>query len=252
MSIQEEVFGGNTTLWEVLNAQNVPNLTEDLGRLETQLNTLGVTLQNYQADTNAQLVTISTRLNGVDIQIETINNNITNINASINLLGNRVTGLENNILTINSSITSINNELSSIRGSLNSQNTRIIVLENSVTSINSRLNTVDARVQVLESNAAQNNWIKYNTLYSVIEWFNWSPSYTTYEMTIIGTGSYVPLNRTVQTRIGSSLSTAVFGPAIREIPGVNGAAPAPLMEGLAGVRHSDVTGYRLIYINKTV
>lgn len=250
MSIQEEVFGGNTTLWEVLNAQSVPNLSEELQRLETQINTLGITLQNYQADTNAELVTVNTRLNGVDTQIEIINTTITNINNSITLMGDRVADLENNIITINGQIVTINNRLSSIDGMLTSQNTRISLLESSYLNLNSRVTNLDTRVTNLETNLARGNWIRYNTLYSVIEWFNWSPSYTTYEMTIVGTGSYVPLNRVVNTRIGASNATAVFGPAIRDIPGVEGAAPAPLMEGLAGVRHSNVTGYRLIYINK--
>lgn len=89
-------------------------------------------------------------------------------------------------------------------------------------------------------------------MYSVTEWFNWSSAYTSYRMVIAGNGDYVPMNRRVTTLIGSSEDTAMFGIANRNIPPVDGAPPAPLMEGLAGVLHGNVIGYRLIYINKTV
>lgn len=252
MSIQEEVFGGNTTLWQVLNAQNVPELAANIARLETQLSTLGVTLQNYQADTNAELVTLNTRINRIDTQIESINNNIININNTINSMSSRVTSLENQIMSINNSINTINGQIASMQLTLTSQNTRILNIENSISTVNTQINSLTNRVNDLEEEKGQNNWIRYNTLYSVTEWFNWSPSYTSYRMTIEGNGDYVPMNRMVNTLIGSSRDTAMFGIAIRDIPPVDGAPPAPLMEGLAGVRHSNVIGYRLIYINKTV
>jgi hypothetical protein len=117
-----------------------------------------------------------------------------------------------------------------------------------VDNLSSTVTTLQNRVTDIETNQ-NGTFIRYNTLYSVIEWPFWQTGWEAYEMIVTGTGGYVPINRSVMTLINGISRSTIFGIAFRDIPPSSGGAPAPLMEGLASANFGQ--GASLIYINKT-
>jgi len=243
-NIQEEVFGNNSTLWEVLNAQGVPELAEQQRQLKDQIDTLGVTLQRYQFDTNAEIVRINT-------QLITINSNITSLSDQVQLNDNLVSALQVEVDALSTQVAELSSEIGEIPS-------RLQAVENSVSNLSFELNSLTLRVNSIDNRLTQmitlqnNNYVQYETVYSVIEWPFWQTGYRSYEMRISGSGGYVPMNRNVVAVINGTSIAVSFGIAFRDIPPITSGSgvPAPLMQGLASANFNN-TGTVLIYINRT-
>lgn len=237
-NLEEEVFGGNTTLWAVLDTQGVPALSESIARLESQIYTLSTTVDRYQADVNAQIVALNSRVTLTE-------GDITTINSNVSLLESLTESLEESVVSLTSTV-------EDQEATLVSHSTQISTLNSLMTQVKIDLVSLSYRVLSLEQNRGQDSWVRYNTTYSVTEWPFWQTGFQSYQMIVQGTGTYVPLNRRVTVNINGILRDVVWGIAFRDIPpnSPNG-SPAPLMEGLASGLFNNTTSAVLCYINKT-
>lgn len=239
-NMQEEIFGGNTTLWEVLNAQGVPELAEQSRQLKIQLDALARTVQDYQSDTNAELVRINTNITNINLQISLITTDLAALRASNTQLQQEVLRLSGEVVEISSSVVALATQVASFQNSID-------VLTFRVDSQSSAITALTQRVVDLETKPNP-SYIRYGTVYSVIEWPFWQTSWDSYEMTISGTGGYVPMNRSLTAVVNGVSRNVTFGIAFRDIPPSNVGSPAPLMEGLASANWG--SGASLIYINE--
>jgi uncharacterized coiled-coil protein SlyX len=237
-NLEEEVFGGNTTLWSVLDTQGVPALSESITRLESQLYTLSTTVDRYQSDVNAQIVALNSRVTLVEANLSTISLDVSALNTITTSLNNTVTALAQTVNAQETTILSHSTQIASLNSSMTQTRTDLVNLSN--------------RIFDLEHNRGEDTWVRYDVTYSVTEWPFWQTGFQSYQMIVRGTGTYVPLNRLVTVNINGTLRQVVWGIAFRDIPpNAPGGDPAPLMEGLASCRFSGDTSAALCYINKT-
>jgi len=240
--LREEVFGSNTTLWHVLNTQGVPELAEQTRQIKQQLDSLALTVQNYQSDTNAEVLRLNSQIQDLNTQLSVVNLDITSLKDEGIRLGGEVTQLSNNLTSITDSLTTISQDVALLK-------ITVEALRVSVVNNNNEVATLNNRVDAIERNSTD-HWVRWGQRYSVMEWPNWSGNHFAYEIVFAQGTGYVPLNRVVHYTLGGSARTGVFGIAYREIPPNTGSTPAPLMEGLASFQSGSATA--LIYINKTV
>jgi uncharacterized protein YoxC len=233
-SLQEEVFEGNTTLWDVLNAQGIPELAEETRRLKNQLDTLAVTVQNYQNNTNAEIVRLTTTVNELDNKTESLILDINSLKSS-NL------SLQTSVDSLNLSVETLNSEVGSFNGLIQQISTLYSTLSSEVTSLRNQVNNLER---------FSGGIVRYGVQYNVIEWPRQGGTFQAYELNVTGSGDFVPINRIVSTlRQGDTLRrSCVFGIANPNVnPDVNGAI-APLLEGEAEADWGQ--GIRLIYITR--
>jgi len=246
-NITEEVFENNTTLWDVLNAQGVPELAEQNRRLQDQLDSLGRTVQNYQQDTNASLITINTNIINIQDDIVVLNNNLTDTTA-------RVTNLSAEVSVIDTSVTAIANQVAI--------NTASIALQSSTnTNVNNRLNNLETnynslfnRIVALE-NEQSDIWLRFDQMYVVTAWRNFENPFTTHTMKIkAGTGPFgsrVPMNRAFDVEVDGVIRLMYFNIPVQRISPNNSGNPAqPLLIGLVQGRYFNENENILFYFRK--
>jgi len=245
-NITEEVFENNTTLWDVLNAQGVPELAEQNRRLQDQLDSLGRTVQNYQQDTNASLITINTNIINIQDDIVVLNNNLTDTTA-------RVTSLSAEVSEIDTSVTAIANQVA-----VNAAN---IALQGSTnTSVNNRLNNLETnynslfnRIVALE-NEQSDIWLRFDQTYIVTAWRNFENPFTTHTMRILGSGQFgtrVPMNRALDVNVDGVARLMYFNIPVQRISPNSSANPAqPLLIGLVQGRYFNENENILFYFRK--
>lgn len=241
-NLEEAVFGGNTTLWKVLDTQGITSLTEDLRRLEQQLVSLGTTVDRYKSDTNAALVALNSRTTVVEEDVITLN-------ADVGVLKTLTTAQNVNITALDTRVTANERYIIENAAAIAVLNLRYGELNRAVAANATNIAAVRAKVENVEEDLPRANWVKYNTDYHVTEWPFWQTGFQSYVMRITGSGDYVPMNRVVNVRVNNVNQTVTWGIPFRDIPpnAPNG-DPSPLMQGLVSSRWNQTTTAVLCYI----
>lgn len=122
MNLEEAVFKENKTLWEVLDAQNITNISTDVARVNEQLVTLGRTVDNNQVLTNDRITILDTKVDNNVTSITTLSSRVDSVVSQVAVLNikldNAIVDAENIVENIEPRFIAINNQLVSLSDSL--------------------------------------------------------------------------------------------------------------------------------------
>jgi len=148
-NLEEAVFGGNTTLWNVLDTENISNINVELARLEEQVQTLGRTVSNNYDVTNDRITTLNTSVNSIETEVGVLQSQIgliPELQAEVAMLAAEVAlvdpeAIQDQFDAMDARITALNVKLDSYITTTNSQLQSVV---NSLTVINNRLSALEA------------------------------------------------------------------------------------------------------------
>jgi len=185
MSIREEIFSHNKTLYDVLDYEGVPINNQRIEGIETQINTVvsdlnlvktdladtqyqltqvSVKLYSLDADFNAQKIivqneldSLTRRLELVDIAITAMSADLVSTNIEVRALRTHVDNLVSQIAVMQSNLDAMNVEITSFRTNLNNLIASVRAVEVALSEValqsanNERnINLLTARVAILE------------------------------------------------------------------------------------------------------
>jgi len=164
MNLDEAVFGGNTTLWNVLDAENVANLNVEFTRLEEQVTTLGRTVDNNYTALSDRINILSTAVDNLDQEVTTLGVDlvvlqqevdaidISGIQAQIDTLDTKVSNLGQDVLGVSAAIVTVNLRVNGLDTRVTSLDQTVGSLQSTVTSLNTTVTLLNNRVTSLEAN----------------------------------------------------------------------------------------------------
>lgn len=179
--LKELVFATNSTLIQTLNnldvvdianinnqvlanTNDIETLQADTIRFQQQLDTLGITLFNYQADTNANFVTV----NG---QIAQLQNQV----GQIPILEQQVTDLNNQVVALSAEVANLEQQVSDIpllRAELDSLTAKVNQIDSLVTDLVGYTSGLEGRIQDNEEQIANINSGGLGDVYAAITTLN--------------------------------------------------------------------------------
>ena len=129
------------------------NISSEVERLDSEINTIhddiddvSESIDNIFEDIN----TISNNVSGVSDSVNTISDNINTINGSINSISNDITDLNSEIEDINSDITDLSSGINNINSDLNGFSSDVDSLNSNIDNLTSQLNTLSSTVDDLD------------------------------------------------------------------------------------------------------
>lgn len=156
MSLEERIFGGNTTLWEVLDTEGVTDISVEISRLQEQITTLGRKVDDNFLITETRTTAVQTELDGltsiVQVQSEEIEK-IPGIEIDILRLQQDLAIIDPNV--IDDRLSAVETDLDSLTFEFNQNrvlvNQQIGTLQNQITAVNNQLSVVSNLALSLEA-----------------------------------------------------------------------------------------------------
>lgn len=234
--LDEAVFGGNTTLWNVLDTENVSNLNVEFTRLEEQVVTLGRTVDNNYNIQNDRLTVLNTQVNNLNSEVDTLSSEINGLGFEVTALELQtnnlqqqvdeidVSGLQMQVNTLTLQVTQLNDtvenltqnfdqRLDGVESSVATLNTTVTGLNSQVVSLSNTVSTLNSRVNNLEANQQRFTVITSGNTYN----WNFRVNTQNYRRTITFTSpNNIPITANVSrpatildTQSGTQYSTNV-------------------------------------------
>lgn len=164
MGLLDEVWEQDTTLIDVLDETGIANLPEYKNRLtvveneqvyqKSQLDSLGVTVNNYQQSTEAEILAINTRLDNnskildaLTDKVSELKQNFDDITIEVEQLTNQVEQLTNQVKQINTTLDDVVEQIKYHNKQIDSLETKFESMEKNFNSVLDRVNTVEPTVK---------------------------------------------------------------------------------------------------------
>lgn len=193
--IADLIFDSNSTLYEVLDNLDVPNLTTVISTLTTkvdslteQLRQLGIVVDSNNTTTNTRIITLTTEVDGLTLTLNNLLTQVTSLNLTVVSHGNSITSLQTQISnlnsTVNQQVSTVNtlstnvaaltttvgnlvptvsghtNQIASLTTTVNSHTTSIASLTSTVNSHTTSITNLNNRMSTVETRAN----IAYNAI----------------------------------------------------------------------------------------
>lgn len=177
--IGDLIFDSGKTLFEILDALDVPQVSAQLdsvnNRLDEvndQLRQLGSIVDSNQANNTASFIAINTQLDALNSEVAALNLavaplsiQVSNLDQEVAALSAAVVPLETLVTDLESQVNSLALQVTNLTTLVNSYNSRITSLENNTASVSQQLTTLTNRVLALELTAHTNTQLRLGNEY---------------------------------------------------------------------------------------
>lgn len=153
-SIKDLIFDQDSTLFEVLDELDVPELlniqssvntnTTLLAEYKVQLDALARKQDNFEATTTANFISVNT-------QIENLNNSIASLQTDIEGFHTSISRLDNGQYQLEQSVNSINQEIEELNASVTALNSSIETIDEDITTLNGEITSVNNSIGTLQA-----------------------------------------------------------------------------------------------------
>lgn len=140
MSLNDAVFGAQSTLWEVLDSENISNVNVELTRLNNQIITLGSTVDTNDVNTNDRITQVNSRVANLDTEVAELNTEISFLNSEVTQIQDQLDALD--LTGINSSISALQISVVELGTRMNAVETSNAGLQTQVQSLNSQVGSL--------------------------------------------------------------------------------------------------------------
>lgn len=149
--IGDLIFDSNSTLFNVLDTLEVPQLSADLTTISVRVQDLseqtielGRIVDNNRLDANTKFVDVNTRIDNLDFDFSALT-------TEIDVIDNRVSGVEVKNQELDSSVRSLTEDVNQNRVDISNLVSRVNTLDTRVTSISGDVLNLSSQVFRLES-----------------------------------------------------------------------------------------------------
>jgi uncharacterized coiled-coil protein SlyX len=177
--IGDLIFESGKTLFEILDALDVPQVSSQLDAVNVridevndQLRQLGAIVDTNQANSNASFIAVNTRLDDLNtevialnlavaplsIQVTNLEQEVATLSAAVLPLETLVSDLENQVIALTANVTHLTNLVSSYES-------RITSLESRVTNLSLQVDTLAARIFTVELDAPRSQQLHLGNQY---------------------------------------------------------------------------------------
>lgn len=250
--IGDLIFDSGKTLFEILDALDVPQVSAQLDAVNVrldevndQLRQLGSIVDTNQANTTASFIAVNTQLDALNSEVTALNLavaplsiQVSNLDQEVAVLSAAIVPLETLVSDLESQVNSLALQVTSLTTLVNSYNSRITALESSTTSLSQQLSVLTNRVLTLELTAHSNTKLRLGNEYiftyrtggvpgtTYFYRINYSGSTTTNINAAVGYSANV-----LSSQDGTSQNRTVYLAAPFDLFSLNGRYNYPMIQG---------------------
>lgn len=184
--IGDLIFDSGKTLFEILDALDVPQVSAQLDAVNTrlddvndQLRQLGSIVDSNQSNNTASFIAVNTQLDSLNLEVIALNQavaplslqvvnlelEVAALSAAVLPIETLVSDLQGQVNNLTIQVNNLTTQVNQITVLVNSYNGRITQLETSVTALSQQIATITNRVSTLEATAARNQLLRLGNEY---------------------------------------------------------------------------------------
>lgn len=177
--IGDLIFDSGKTLFEILDALDVPQVSSQLDAVNTrldevndQLRQLGSIVDSNQASVTASFIAVNTQLDALSSEVTALNLAVAPLSIQVTNLGQEVAALTSSIVPLEALVSDLESQVNflalqvtNLTTLVNSYNSRITILESNTASVSQQLTVLTNRVLTLELTAPSSTKLRLGNEY---------------------------------------------------------------------------------------